>query len=550
MTIEEAECELAEDRLARVSILQELSVAALELFDPERSPDAFLERLAERIGCYATLLIEIDPVSGRSSLVAASGLGAYERTLEMPPDLGKALAEERADLRMPHPALARPLSYWQFPMAAVARDKRTTVLLCFFSGGTPRYRGVVRRLVDVLHAVLIHRQLFARTRDSERSLDEQKTLLERVSDTSSVGMLLLDPSDAVLFANGYFFEMFRLDPTVGHGPWLPVAKAIAARLADPESFVERVRQLVAHPDQEAHGDLPGLEERAFEWSSAPVRGATGARYGRGMYFREVTERTRAAAERERLLEMERRARAAMEDTLRARDEFISIASHELRTPLSALELAVSASRAALEAAPSAPPPAVRRALDVAERQTHSLARLIDALLDVSRIRAGRLSLELEPVDLTAVARDVITRFEEESAQAGSTVSLEAARPVVGIWDQLRIEQVVTNLLANAIKYGEGRPIEVRVARDGRNAEISVHDQGLGVGAEDIGRIFDRFERAVPSQRYAGLGLGLYIVRQIVERHGGVISVTSDPSSGSTFTVSLPLEPPANASDGR
>lgn len=528
--------------MARLSVLQELTVAALELFNPEKSPDAFLDRLAERVGCYATLLVEIDPASGVPSVVGASGLGPEERGVEIPTDTARALAEGGPDLRLPHPTLSRPsLTHWLFPIAGPP-GTRAALLLYFFWEGTPHYRGMVRHLVEILSTVLIHRDLFARTRESERRLDQQKTLLENVSDASAVGMLLIGAGDDVVFSNTYFIEMFGLDPALRRGSWKRIVHVAATRLEDPAAFAEWVDHLVARPGEEAKRDLITSDGRVFECFSAAVTGPTGAPHGRGMYFRDITERTRAIAERERLLEMEKHARAAMEDALRARDDFISVASHELRTPLNALQLGLATSRAEVDSA-GRPTSATLRALDVAERQVKRLVSLVDALLDVSRIRAGRMGLELEPVDLAAVTREVIARFEDESARSGSTISLDAPSPVVGSWDRSRIDQVVTNLLANAIKYGAGRPVEVSLARDGAVARLVVRDHGVGIGADNIERIFQRFERAAPERGYGGLGLGLYIVREIVERHGGTVGVASEPNVGSTFTLCLPLRPP-------
>jgi signal transduction histidine kinase len=181
-------------------------------------------------------------------------------------------------------------------------------------------------------------------------------------------------------------------------------------------------------------------------------------------------------------------------------------------------------------------------LENVERQTRRLARLVDELLDVSRIQAGRLQLVLEPVDLVAVCHEVIARFATEAARSGSTVELHADTPATGMWDRSRIDQVVSNLLSNAVKYGAGRPIELIVRADESGARLVVRDRGVGIAPELLGRLFRRFERASSARHYGGLGLGLFIVRQIVEMHGGTVAVTSEPNVGSTFTVMLPIRP--------
>jgi len=147
------------------------------------------------------------------------------------------------------------------------------------------------------------------------------------------------------------------------------------------------------------------------------------------------------------------------------------------------------------------------------------------------------------MDLAALTRDVVQHFELDLAQAGCPVSIDCPAPVIGTWDASRLEQVVTNLLANAIKCGAGRPIEVTVRDAGQAVELQVKDHGIGIATDRLAKIFDRFERAVSSTHYGGLGLGLYLARSIVEAHGGAITVDSRVDEGSTFTVRLPRTPP-------
>jgi signal transduction histidine kinase len=175
--------------------------------------------------------------------------------------------------------------------------------------------------------------------------------------------------------------------------------------------------------------------------------------------------------------------------------------------------------------------------DLIRRSADRLTRLVTSLLDISRIGAGRLDLEREETDLSEVTREVAERFQEEARRARCELRVDTT-PAVGFWDRLRLDQVVTNLLANALKYGAGAPIDVRVtAQDGR-ALLTVRDHGIGISEEDQRRIFQRFERAVSQRNYGGFGLGLWIVRQIVEAQGGAVRVESEPGHGSTFTVEL------------
>ncbi len=247
------------------------------------------------------------------------------------------------------------------------------------------------------------------------------------------------------------------------------------------------------------------------------------------------------SERARVLAQEAQSKREAESALQLRNDFISIAAHELKTPLTPFKLQVQVLKRALERQGGALPDGSRllQALAVSEAQVNRLARLVDEMLDVSRITEGKLRLNPEPMDLSLLVREVRERFQQDITQAGSSVHLDLDLECPGVWDRLRLEQVVVNLLSNAIKYGRGHPILVTLnARNGK-AVLVVKDQGIGIKPLDQDRLFQRFERASPSAKFGGLGLGLYITRQIVEAHGGTICVDSQEGVGSTFAVELP-----------
>jgi PAS domain S-box-containing protein len=264
----------------------------------------------------------------------------------------------------------------------------------------------------------------------------------------------------------------------------------------------------------------------------PVRDGSDQLVGFVKVTRDLTERRKTDEERLRLVQ----AREA----IRLRDEFLSIASHELRTPLAALLLLLRSLGQQAPALDGRLAKNVERAQRIGDR----LGQLVDALLDVSRIASGELKLTFEPFDLRDAAREVTERLRESAAAARCELSLYASSGAVpGRWDRLRIEQVLTNLISNSIKYAAGRPVRVSAARDGESAVLQVRDYGPGIPEGELARIFERFERAAPARHYGGMGLGLYVARQIAQAHGGSIVGTNEEGGGACFTVRLPLKPP-------
>jgi PAS domain S-box-containing protein len=241
---------------------------------------------------------------------------------------------------------------------------------------------------------------------------------------------------------------------------------------------------------------------------------------------EVARRCAVALENSRLYR-------AAKHQIRAREEFLAVASHEIRGPIASIRLAVEGLRTAV--APQA------TLVDLIDREERRLERLVDELLDLGRLQSGQMHLMIESVDLAVIVREVVSRHAPELERAHSIVQMLGDAVLFGRWDRTRLEQVVDNLVSNAIKFGKGRPIEVTLAQEGDTAILHVTDRGIGIPEDKLATIFEPFERAVPDRHYGGLGLGLYIVRAIVARLGGRISVRSTAETGTTFTVELPRE---------
>ncbi|HET9987978.1 MAG TPA: PAS domain S-box protein [Kofleriaceae bacterium] len=264
---------------------------------------------------------------------------------------------------------------------------------------------------------------------------------------------------------------------------------------------------------------------------APLRDDRGTHLGFSKITHDLTER--------RAAELDRLSLARAQEALRLRDEFLSIASHELRTPLVALQLqldSLSIQAATLE-------PKQRAKVERARRNATRLADLITTLLDVSRIAEGRLTLDLCEVDLGELVHEVVDRLEESASVANNVVAVAGDSDLLGLWDPLRIGQVVSNVLANSFKYAAGTQVEIDLRHDGNDAVLRVEDRGPGIAEHKLDRIFDRFERAASARNYPGMGLGLYVARQIVVAHGGSIRARNGETGGAVVEVRLPLRTP-------
>lgn len=252
----------------------------------------------------------------------------------------------------------------------------------------------------------------------------------------------------------------------------------------------------------------------------------------------VQEITSRKAELEKALILAEHAKLEAQLALSLREEFISLASHELKTPLTSLTLQTQMVQHKLSQNQEVSQPQMTKLITTYDVQLKRLTRIISDMLDISRIQAGKLELEKTEIDLEHTLKQVV---DLAMSIERTTINLVTQGSLVGFWDSFRVEQAILNLVTNAIKYGRGQPIEISLTVHNEEAHITVSDQGIGIKPEHLERIFRRFERAVGANEFAGLGLGLYITKQIVEAHQGKIHVESVYGKGSTFRIALPLK---------
>ncbi|EIM14863.1 hybrid sensor histidine kinase/response regulator [Pseudomonas chlororaphis] len=258
--------------------------------------------------------------------------------------------------------------------------------------------------------------------------------------------------------------------------------------------------------------------------------------------RQVEALEQSRREQEALLKQLQATQNELEQAVRMRDDFMSIVAHEVRTPLNGLilETQLRKMHLARDNASAFTLDKMQAMVERDERQIKSLIRLIEDMLDISRIRTGKLSIRPSQVDLVQLVRGLLENFAPQVEAAESSIALSAEGSVLGQWDEFRIEQVISNLLTNALRYGAKSPIEVRVYSADGQAQVEVRDHGIGISEENQARIFQQFERVSVNHAVAGLGLGLFISEQIVTAHGGTIEVDSRIGEGALFRVCLPL----------
>jgi signal transduction histidine kinase len=373
-----------------------------------------------------------------------------------------------------------------------------------------------------------------RVRDKLANIPGATVILEALFALAPVGIQIYDAGGRSLLTNQAFRDLFGSEPP-------PEYNILRDEIAAANGLLGLVQRafagevITAPPLWYDPRDLTQVEVTegrrvAIEATFFPLRDAEGAVQNVGIVFKDVT----AEMDNARLYQDGREA-------IRIRDEFLSVAGHELKTPLTALQLYLERLGNTLGSlAPDQDQDRqLARGLADVHRVVNRFGGLIDQLLDVSRLSAGRLVLDPERVDLAEIVREAVTQVAEEALRRQTPIRVTTRDAVVGYWDRARLNQVLSNLLSNAVKYGAGQPVLVDLQAEGADGVVVVRDHGIGIAPENQLRIFEKFERAAPERQFGGLGLGLWICREIVTAMKGSLDVSSAPGAGATFTVRLP-----------
>ncbi|HTP29012.1 MAG TPA: ATP-binding protein [Anaeromyxobacteraceae bacterium] len=405
----------------------------------------------------------------------------------------------------------------------------------FFAEGLSPFEMTLRSYQANARLLGLSEVLEQENAEINRAREQLRTIL----DATTAIIYLKDPEGRYLFVNRQFEEVFRVkrEQAIGKTDDLVLPKELAQERRGVDLQILEAR--VPRELEELVPTSDGVH--TYLSLKFPLLDASGLPYGICCVATDITERNRAAEALQREREAAERERQ-LRQAVKVRDEFLSIASHEFKTPLTSLELQIASFRRLASSNPRATlaDGVVQAKCEAIERQVERLGGLVKQLLDVARATSGRLEICREKLDLCVLVRDVLARMQQAIRGSGSEVVVRAASPVVGSWDRTCVDTAIANLISNAIKFGEGKPVEITVEAVEGCASLSVRDQGIGIPAEDRQRIFERFGRAVSVRHFGGFGIGLWVARQAVEAHGGRITVVSQLGAGSTFIVELPL----------
>ncbi|CAM3989851.1 PAS domain-containing sensor histidine kinase [Corallococcus exiguus] len=384
--------------------------------------------------------------------------------------------------------------------------------------------------VDVTDRVEARKKL----EESAASLRNQQQWLEAMLDQTPVAIILVEPvTGRIIFANqaarqmagGDFPEGLR-EESYTHGAHHFTDEA-GRELTMEE--IPGIRAILGNP---VHGEPVVWHTPTGHYSLLMEAGTLPAQHGHPeavlLALQDVTEL--------------RKTQAQLQHAVSLRDEFLTVASHELKTPLTPLQLKLQSlvKDAQAEQTLESLRERVVKTAETISGQIRKMTTLINDLLEVTQLTGPSAPLQLEDVNLADVVRDAVERFQTQAAKVGCELIVHETPGVVGRWDPHRLEQVASSLLSNALKYGPGHPVTIRVEQVRDRARLSVRDEGIGISPGSLQAIFEKFTRAVSTRHYGGLGLGLFITKQIVEAHHGTLRVESQPGHGATFIVELPV----------
>lgn len=366
---------------------------------------------------------------------------------------------------------------------------------------------------------------------TQRELDDVKGAIDRV-----LAVAITDPSGVITYVNDRFCNLYQYSKTEIIGNTHRLLKSGE----HPPSFYQKMWNTITQ-GKTFEGEIKNrAKDGSYHWAYiviVPFLGNDGKPVQYVSFRTDITPAKDAEFEKSKLQKSELAA-ATAQAAVQARDRFVSMAAHELKTPITSLQMVLDL--LVREVKNSERPKDLQRLLSIAAFQTLRLTSIINDLLDVSRFSAGKLVLKLDLVDLGALVKNLITHSHPDLCAAGCKVKLDIQNNVKGVWDQARIEQVVINLLSNAMKYGQKKPIYITVTGNDESAKLVIEDHGIGIPQDFQQRLFQRFERSDTALHYKGIGLGLWITNQIVDAHRGQIHVKSVEGQGSTFTVELPI----------